>query len=309
MTDLAQAPTIQLAAPTAPALAQAGGDIDDVLQRLRWHLSEVAVREVVVGGSSRDGGGGIRFHYVLSGSVDLGIGDETISMRAGDFAMLTRPDGVEVAGVEDGSLLTGTFAVDSPDGTERVLPPVLFVCRLDAREPVIVSLLESMRSEFVDRRPGSHTVLDRSADVVASAALRIWFERGCDEPRRWFAAALDPHLARAIDAIHEAPGEHWTVESLARLARASRSQFAEQFRTALDETPARYLTRVRMERAEGMLRDGWAVAQIAFELGYDSDAGFSRAFRRHAGVSPSSWQRSARHAHGAAGRPVVHATA
>ena len=103
----------------------------------------------------------------------------------------------------------------------------------------------------------------------------------------------DPHLGRAIEAIHDDPARPGPVESLARLARASRSQFAEQFRVAVGDTPARYLTRVRMERAERMLRAGAAVTDIAYQLGYESDAGFSRAFRRHAGVSPSLWRRSA----------------
>jgi AraC-like DNA-binding protein len=42
-----------------------------------------------------------------------------------------------------------------------------------------------------------------------------------------------------------------------------------------------------------MLRAGASVTDIAYQLGYESDAGFSRAFRRHVGVSPSLWRRTA----------------
>ena len=138
-----------------------------------------------------------------------------------------------------------------------------------------------MYREASSARAGSGSVIERLADVVASAAVRIWLERGCGDARQWLAAARDPHLGRALDAIHGDPGSPWTVESLARLAQASRSQFAEQFKDAIGDTPARYLTRVRMERAERMLRAGASVTDIAFQLGYESDAGFSRAFRRH----------------------------
>ena len=61
----------------------------------------------------------------------------------------------------------------------------------------------------------------------------------------------------------------------------------------MGESPARYVTRVRMRRAEEMLVDGRPVSQVAFSLGYDSDEGFRRAFQRHSGLSPSEWRRTA----------------
>ena len=280
-------------APAESIEAQAG--IDAVLERLHWSVLEFGHRDLPAGAAPRDEGRGIRFHYVATGAMHLRPEDaDPIDMQAGDFVMLPHGGAVDLRATRETRLLSGSLALHGTDaiGTE-VMPAVLFTCGFRVHEPIFASLLETMHREASSERAGSGSVIERLADVVASAAVRIWLEQGCGSAREWLATARDPHLGRVIDAIHDDPGSPWTVESLARLARASRSQFAEQFRDAVGDTPARYLTRVRMERAERMLRAGAAVTDIAYRLGYESDAGFSRAFRRHAGVSPSLWRRSA----------------
>ena len=269
--------------------------IDAVLRRLHWRVREFG-HEVLDAGSVRhDGGRGIRFHYVATGAVELRrTGVQPLRMQAGDFVLLPHGGGVDVHAERETRLLSGALALEGADAIDpRVMPEVLFTCGFRVDEPIFASLLETMHREASADRPGSGSVIERLADVVASAAVRIWLERGCGDARDWLAAPADPHLGRAIAAIHDDPGSPWTVESLARLARASRSQFAEQFRDAVGDTPARYLTRVRMEHAERMLRAGVPVTDIAYRLGYESDAGFSRAFRRHAGIAPSRWRRDA----------------
>lgn len=282
------------ARPHPEAVDDAERSIDAVLERLHWSVLEFGHRELPAGSMRLDDGGGIRFEYVASGTVELHRGgDEPLVMQAGDFVMMPRPGTVELHAPRDTVLLSGSLALNGADAiSPRSMPPVLFTCGFRVHEPIFASLLDTMHREAAGGRAGSGSVIERLADVVASAAVRIWLEQGCGDAREWLAAARDPHLGRALDAIHDDPGSPWTVESLARLARASRSQFAEQFRDAVGDTPARYLTRVRMQRAERMLRAGASVTDIAYQLGYESDAGFSRAFRRHAGVSPSLWRRS-----------------
>ncbi|WP_448002419.1 helix-turn-helix domain-containing protein [Agromyces bauzanensis] len=279
--------------PDAVDGAQRG--IDRVLERLRWRVLEFGHRELAAGAVTRDDGRGIRFHYVADGAVELRRErDEPLAMQAGDFVMLPLGGSVELRASRAVRLLSGSLALDDSDGfTTTAMPEVLFTCGFRMHEPIFASLIETMHAEAASERAGSGSVIERLADVVASAAVRIWLERGCGSAREWLAAARDPHLGRVIEAIHDDPGSPWTVESLARLARASRSQFAEQFRDAVGDTPARYLTRVRMERAERMLRTGAAVADVAYRLGYESDTGFSRAFRRHFGVAPGTWRRVA----------------
>ncbi len=283
------------AGPLPAEFADAERSIDAVLERLHWSVLEFGHRELPAGAAPRDDGRGIRFHYVAAGAVQLRPDHaDPLDMQAGDFVMLPHGGPVELHASRETRLLSGSLALNGTDAiATRVMPAVLFTCGFRVHEPIFASLLETMHREASSDRAGSGSVIERLADVVASAAVRIWLERGCGSAREWLATARDPHLGRAIEAIHDDPGSPWTVESLARLARASRSQFAEQFRDAVGDTPARYLTRVRMERAERMLRAGAAVTDIAYQLGYESDAGFSRAFRRHAGVSPSLWRRSA----------------
>jgi AraC-like DNA-binding protein len=275
-------------------LGDAQRAIDAVLERLHWSVLEFGHRELSIGSAPRDAGPGIRFHYVATGAIEVHrAGDEPLSMQAGDFVMMPHSGEVALHATRATLLLSGSLALDGADAIPtRAMPPVLFTCGFRVHEPVFASLLETMHREASSDRAGSHSVVARLADVVASAAVRIWLEQGCGSARDWLATPGDPHLERALEAIHDDPGSPWTVASLARLARASRSQFAEQFKDAVGDTPARYLTRVRMERAERMLRAGASVTDIAYQLGYESDAGFSRAFRRHAGVSPSLWRRT-----------------
>ena len=282
------------ARPPHAAVDDAERSIDAVLERLHWSVLEFGHRELPTGTTQLDDGAGIRFHYVASGAVELRrSGDDPLVMQAGDFVLMPHAGIVEVHPTSETLLLSGSLALNGTDAiSPRAMPAVLFTCGFRVHEPIFASLLETMYREASSARAGSGSVIERLADVVASAAVRIWLERGCGNAREWLATARDPHLGRALDAIHGDPGSPWTVESLVRLAQASRSQFAEQFKDAIGDTPARYLTRVRMERAEGMLRAGASVTDIAFQLGYESDAGFSRAFRRHAGVAPSRWRRA-----------------
>ncbi|MFF1573480.1 helix-turn-helix domain-containing protein [Leifsonia sp. NPDC058292] len=123
------------------------------------------------------------------------------------------------------------------------------------------------------------------------AAVRSWAENS-GALETWLIGQRDPHIARAIEAMRSAPGDAWTIESLAQVARSSRSVFAERFRELVGESPSRYLTALRMEQAERLLGDErLSIAEAAHRLGYGSDAAFSRAFRRHAGESPASWRR------------------
>jgi AraC-like DNA-binding protein len=171
---------------------------------------------------------------------------------------------------------------------------MLIACRLLGEDPFVFALLEAMEAELAAGRVGAASVVDRLANVVGATAIRSWAESGCPVAGEWLTPLRDPHLGKAIAAIHRDPGSAWTVASLARVAQASRSSFADRFASAVGEPPARYVVRVRMQRAMQLLRrDDLTVAQTAERLGYSSDAAFSRAFRRFSGHSPRDWRRQA----------------
>jgi AraC-like DNA-binding protein len=145
-----------------------------------------------------------------------------------------------------------------------------------------------MGREVCMDRVGAGGILARLADVIAATIIRGWVENGCGEDKGWIAAARCPQIGRVLAAIHAHPEADWTVESLAELMGASRSGFAERFASVVGETPARYVAQVRMHQARQWLaRDRMRIAVVAQRLGYESEASFSRAFKRITGSAPS----------------------
>jgi AraC-like DNA-binding protein len=110
----------------------------------------------------------------------------------------------------------------------------------------------------------------------------------------WLAGLRDPTIGRALALLHARVAEDWTAEALAREVGMSRSAFADRFGAVMGQPPMRYLTGWRMQLARQKLRDSRAsVAQIAYDVGYDSEASFTRAFRRECGAPPAAWRRAA----------------
>lgn len=181
-----------------------------------------------------------------------------------------------------------TFNVDRLHPLLRMMPDSMQVFELAANEPSIPDLLKIMTNEVALDRVGAGGILARLADVVAASLIRSWVERGCGDATGWIAAARDPDIGRVLAAIHLNPSESWTIESLAKIMRGSRSAFAERFSRVVGETPARYVAQVRMHHARQWLtRDKARIGVVAQRLGYDSEASFSRAFKRVMGVPPS----------------------
>jgi len=273
------------------SVTQATDDLSDVLERLRWSVGGYR-KETLRGGERRSvGGTGMRFHFVAQGGLDvrgttstrLGTGDFLLLPRGGDHALVARGETVVHTGDMDYASLNAAQVA-------AVMPDMLVACCFTTREPVIAALIEGMAGEACGDRPGSRSVISQLANIVAAAAIRNWVESGCGSLPQLSVPLRDTDVARALDAIHDDPGSPWTVEALARVALASRSAFAKRFRDAVGDSPARYLARVRMEHAKRLLADRASVAEVAVRLGYGSEAAFSRAFRRHAGVPPTQWR-------------------
>lgn len=185
------------------------------------------------------------------------------------------------------------FNMDAMHPLLRMMPDVMRIDALTASEPAIPHMLDAMAREVGASRVGSGGVLARLADVLAALIIRSWVEHGCGNTNGWVAAVRHPGLGRVIAAMHLDPEKTWTVDSLAKLMGASRSGFAQQFAAVVGETPARYLTQVRMHQARQWLtRDRMRISVVARRLGYDSEASFSRAFKRVIGLPPSHYRRS-----------------
>jgi AraC-like DNA-binding protein len=275
-----------------PALADVDG-LERVLARLEWTLLDFRRLELPRAQSTDIAGGRVRFHYVVSGSVEVQGAMSPVPLAAGDFLLLPGARAHRIRSLEDATIASGELDLASSAGDPLLaaLPEVLVACGFLVREPHMASLIDGLAREFADVRAGTSVMSSRIATIVAAAAVRSWVENGC-APDQWLVTVRDPYIARAIAAMRDDPGSPWTVESLARVARASRSAFAERFHALVGVSPARYLTGIRMEQAKDLLvRDGLNVAETALRLGYGSEAAFSRAFRRHAGSSPATWRR------------------
>ncbi|WP_447653338.1 helix-turn-helix domain-containing protein [Microbacterium sufflavum] len=185
---------------------------------------------------------------------------------------------------------------DATSPLPALLPPFLTVTGFDALEPAAAALAENMG--LVDpaaspARQGDPVICRMMAKTVLMSVIRAWAANGC-APAGWPSLSNDPFLDRVVDAIHQEPGRDWTVERLAAIGAMSRSTFAERFRVAVGRSPADYVTKVRIDAAKRLLDAGRSVSDVSRELGYASDEGFSRAFRRRTGVTPSSWRSAAR---------------
>lgn len=155
------------------------------------------------------------------------------------------------------------------------------------------ALLELMGDETRTPKPGGEAVVTRLCDILVIQAIRCWIDRAPDAAIGWVGALRDPVVGRAIALIHRDPAAPWAVEKLAEDVGMSRSGFAARFTALVGESPKQYITRWRMQVAEDRLQTTEAsILEIALDLGYSSEAAFSRAFKRVVGTPPSQARRT-----------------
>ncbi|WP_211228385.1 AraC family transcriptional regulator [Glycomyces tenuis] len=172
----------------------------------------------------------------------------------------------------------------------RALPPALVI----DEDPDACAWLDTSAMELTDRRPGTQALIDRLFDWGLVCTLRAWFDREGQDAPGWYRGFADAVVGPALEAVHSEPFKPWTVASLAAEAGVSRALFAKRFTEVMGEPPLSYLTEWRMERAEELLSDrDLTVAQVARAVGYADPFGFSAAFKRRRGQSPTDFRTAA----------------
>ena len=174
------------------------------------------------------------------------------------------------------------------------LPPIIVLRRSD---PAVQRWLEPtvkfIQAEIENAQHGSTTVLRRLADVLFIQVLRAFAAQECDTCG-WLRGLADPRVGRALLLLHQRYAEDWTLDQLAHEVGASRTLLAVRFKELVGEAPMSYLTRWRITRAANQLRlDKTSLSRVAESVGYQSDAVFSKAFRRVTGQSPGNYRREA----------------
>jgi AraC-like DNA-binding protein len=268
----------------------------------------------------------IEFHAVTRGRCVGGIvGEEPIALEAGDFlcfphgdphvlasapglratpdlSAYERPKDVPLPfrvrygrGPVEVELVCGFLGCDARPFNPLLaaLPRVLRANDRDSlRHGWLSRLVEVAEAETRNPGPAGEGVLSRISELMFVEVVRRYVEGLPPNRSGWLAGLCDPHVGRALSALHARPGDAWTVDGLARAAGLARSSLSERFTTLLGEPPMQYLMQWRMQVAAGLLattHDG--VAAIAGHVGYASEAAFNRVFKKSVGVPPATWRR------------------
>ena len=272
----------------------------------------------------------ISYHIVTAGRCYGGvIGEQPVELVAGDVILFPQGD----AHAMSGGRVTPkhhTVSVSTPRQYRETVhlggsgpPSASFVCGFlgcDRRpfNPLLAALprrlhmpgMSNIVGGFAGQlteesrlaRAGSDSILTRLAEVMFIEVLRRYVDELPPGQTGWFAGLRDEVVGRVLTLIHGRPGHPWTLPELAREASSSRTNLAQRFASFVGEPPMQYLARWRMQVAATLLSESGAkVAAVGAEVGYDSEAAFSRAFKKAVGFAPGAWRQARRQSNAGAG--------
>jgi AraC-like DNA-binding protein len=269
----------------------------------------------------------IAYHVVIAGRCfATEAGGQAIPLEAGQVVIFTNgqphvmssgpnmradppmPDALEVAaagqqpfcinygdGTASTKIVCGYLACDARPFNPllETLPPVLTAG--DPRNDGAGWIGQFIRfavAEAAQKHAGSETVLTKLSELMFIDVVRRYLATLPPEQAGWLAGLRDPAVGKALALMHDKPAHDWTIEELAKQAGVSRSVLAERFTELVGIPPMHYLAKWRMQIASELLTGSKAnLASIAAEIGYESEAAFSRAFKKMVGVPPSTWRR------------------
>jgi AraC-like DNA-binding protein len=283
-----------------------------------WGIEAAAARELsprVLPGSEHL----ISYHVVLTGHCWGGVqGQPLVALEAGDVILFPHGDphvmgsgpqaqrgampihtaprfpagaGFGGAAEPDVTLVCGFFGCDLAPFNPLCasLPSQLHMRGMS--EGLVGIFARQVVEETGSGRVGSNSMLTRLAELMFIEVIRRHLESLSTEQGGWLAGIRDPLVGRALALLHERPAHHWTLAELATSAVSSRSSLAERFTKLVGIAPMQYLAQWRMQVAAGTLKEtGAKVSTVAADVGYQSEAAFSRAFKKATGMAPGAWR-------------------
>ncbi|WCN11393.1 helix-turn-helix domain-containing protein [Marinomonas mediterranea] len=264
--------------------------------------------------------GNMMFHIVTHGECLLKVeGAAEVLLKAGSFVLLPHgkghcilsPDASEVVPLFDieveqlneryeimkhgeGGALTrltcGVVSFNHVIGARLLsqLPSIIHLEEMSLAQNVwLQSTLSFIAAEAEQAKVGGETIMSHLADILVIQAIRHWIIGSKEAEQGWLGALRDPKIGKALKAVHRSPAEPWSVESLASEAGMSRSGFSARFTQVVGVSVKQYLTEWRMNIAKSKLKNtAITLGELSESLGYQSEAAFSRAYKRIMGVSP-----------------------
>jgi AraC-like DNA-binding protein len=154
-------------------------------------------------------------------------------------------------------------------------------------------VIDQAVAESSDKRPGGDAVLERLSEMMFVDAARRYLEDLPADATGWLAGLRDRFVGKALALMHERADHDWTIDELSLEVGLSRSALHERFVQYVGQAPIQYLASWRIQLGARMLRESNRnVATIALDVGYDSEAAFSRAFKRMVGQPPATWRKA-----------------
>jgi AraC-like DNA-binding protein len=274
------------------------------------------------------GGHVIIFHLVTEGRGSARLTEgEALPLEAGDVVVLPHGDahilengsprerqdngkelqrvieqGLRLARMGGGGELTKLvcgYMVCEPRLSRMVLSGLPPIFKVNIRADDAGRWIESTIRFSVDQAgaalPGGEAVLAKLSEVLFVETLRRYVAHWPEGRTGWLAGARDPEVGRALALMHRRPAHPWTLADLAKESGISRSVLAERFRQFMNQPPMAYLTRWRLQLGARLLATtSRSVADVAAEVGYESEAAFNRAFKRAFGAPPAKYRQQAR---------------
>ncbi|MGH7496639.1 MAG: AraC family transcriptional regulator [bacterium] len=202
------------------------------------------------------------------------------------------------------TLVAGSFTFENP-ASKPFLATLPALIHIQGERGQLVPWLETtlkwMAAETTSNNPGAHIMASRLTDILFIQILRAHIAEhagsvgGCEEKAGWLRALADANIGKALELVHEQPDHPWTVAELASRVNMSRTSFSLRFAQLSGMPPLSYVTKWRMLKAGDLLhQDAATISEIAAAVGYESEASFSKAFKREMGVAPGTYRKEER---------------
>ena len=266
-----------------------------------------------------------RFHYITSGQcwIEIDGARDPLQLNEGDLVIMTAGQAHSLRDDLDSpveplaelllrfpldkkknfvwengggytTMLCGGFRLEERNANPLLtsLPPVLVIRDRTAPGISLRSAFQLVEAELAEAGRGSEALISRISDVIFLQAVRDSFAADCNQAPGLVRGLSDPAVAKALTAVHSRLDHAWTVEKMAREVGMSRSAFSSRFVELVGEPPMSYVSRWRLNRAALWLRSADSkLPDVAVQVGYQSEAAMSRAFKRCFGLSPGAYRR------------------